>query len=75
VIFYEMLMGRRPYEATSVMMLLYKHAHEPVPRLPAKYAEFQPLIDQLLAKQPEQRFQNAGALLAFVAEHWQAYLN
>jgi serine/threonine protein kinase len=74
VIFYEMLMGRRPFEATSVMMLLYKHMHEPVPSLPAKYAEFQPLIDRLLAKRPEQRFQNAGVMLAFLNQHWHAYL-
>jgi hypothetical protein len=33
--------------------------------LPRAVAEFQPLIDRLLAKQPSQRFQNVAELLAW----------
>lgn len=74
VIFYEMLTGRRPYEATSVMMLLYKHTHDPIPRLPAKHAEFQEVIDRLLAKKPENRFRSAGALIDYLVKRWHAEL-
>lgn len=74
VMFYEMLMGVRPFEATSVMMLLYKHTHEAVPRLPPELQGFQVLMDRMLAKNPDERFPNAGALLDYVVKHWHADL-
>jgi hypothetical protein len=43
------------------MAIIYKHRHEPIPRLPAHLERLQPLIDSLLAKEPEARLSDAVA--------------
>ncbi len=55
VVLWEMLTGKPPYSAPDVFALALKHATEPIPRLPAPLTRFQPLLDRLLAKQPEER--------------------
>jgi eukaryotic-like serine/threonine-protein kinase len=74
VIFYEMVTGKKPYQASTPMGVIYKHTHSPVPSLPMQFHGLQPLLDKLMAKQPEQRFQSATQLLAEVvrvAATWQ----
>lgn len=62
IILYEMLTGRKPYTADSFAATLMAHIQKPLPRLPEQYAELQPLLDKLLAKKPEERFQNGAEL-------------
>jgi serine/threonine protein kinase len=50
VVFYEMLTGQVPYQATDSFAVAYKHINDPVPQLNGALAVFQPLVDQLLAK-------------------------
>jgi len=59
VIFYEMLTGEKPYQADTAMGIIYKHARAPIPLLPARLAEFQSLINMMLAKDPGDRLQHA----------------
>jgi CheY-like chemotaxis protein len=59
VILYEMLSGEKPYSAPNPMSIIYKHRHQPIPRLPAQAATWQPLVDTLLAKLPSGRFDSA----------------
>ena len=47
---------------------VYKHTHAPVPQLPLQFHGLQALLDRLLAKLPEQRFETAAALAAAVAQ-------
>jgi eukaryotic-like serine/threonine-protein kinase len=61
VILYEMLTGGKPYSAENPMGLIYKHRKEPVPQLAAGLDGLQPLLERLLAKLPEERFQSAAA--------------
>ena len=56
VIFYELLTGRKPYEAKEIHELMMHHVLAPVPVLPAEYAQFQPLINKMMAKNPNDRF-------------------
>jgi serine/threonine-protein kinase PpkA len=56
VMFYEMLTGQKPYTAEDAPALLHRHVHDPVPQLPVDLALFQPLLERLMAKQPEGRF-------------------
>lgn len=63
VIFFQMLTGKRPYTGNSVSDLLRAHITEPVPSLPDYLIKYQPLIDGLLAKDPDDRFQNTRELL------------
>jgi class 3 adenylate cyclase len=67
VILFELLTGRRPYQADSVELLLARHRFAPVPRLPAAHARFQPLLERLLAKRPADRVATAAALLDALA--------
>jgi CheY-like chemotaxis protein len=60
VILYEMLSGEKPYSAVNPMAVIYMHRNQPIPRLPAQVAAWQPLIDTLLAKRPAERYGNAG---------------
>ncbi len=63
VIFYQMLTGKRPYTASSISQLLYAHMNNPIPMLRGELNKYQPLIEGLLAKEPDERFQSAGDLL------------
>lgn len=60
VILYEMLVGEKPYTDHSPMAIIYKHRHHPVPRLPAHAESWQPIIDSLLAKDPQDRYSTAA---------------
>ena len=62
-ILFEMLTGNPPYRADTMPQLLYAHCHAPIPRLPVNLAEYQILIDRLLAKNPADRYQSALEML------------
>lgn len=59
VIFFELLTGEKPYKGGSAMGIIYKHAQAPVPLLPPRMAQYQSLINMMLAKLPEDRLQSA----------------
>lgn len=63
IMFYEMLTGQVPFEAPEPLAVLMMHLQQPVPPLPPEWRSVQPVMDQLLAKAPEQRFPNAEALI------------
>jgi serine/threonine-protein kinase PpkA len=64
VMFFEMLTGDKPYHADDPQGLLFKHVHAELPQLPSSLTKFQPVINRLLAKSPDQRFSGAQQLLA-----------
>ncbi|MEM1090431.1 MAG: serine/threonine-protein kinase [Pseudomonadota bacterium] len=64
VVFYEMLTGNKLYEGADTFAISYAHVYEPIPMLPEPYVKYQPLLNRLVAKEPESRFQSAGELLA-----------
>lgn len=55
VMFFEMLGRSKPYVAGSALALVYKHAHAPIPRLADTFSRWQPVIDALMAKRPQDR--------------------
>lgn len=61
-IFYEMLTGHKPYVSESVIDIVIKHKQAPIPKLPADLAEYQGLVDKLMAKKREERFPDAESL-------------
>jgi len=63
VILYEMLAREKPYPGSTVTAIIHQHLHAPIPRLPDAVARFQPVLDRLLAKRPEHRYQSTGQLL------------
>lgn len=64
VIFYEMLTRKKPFLAPSPMAVIYMHANAPRPTLEGDLKRYQPLLDGLLAHEPEQRFATARELLS-----------
>jgi len=66
VILFEMLTGRKPFTGSSAIEVLQQHVHAELPRLPYHLAEHQPLLDRLLAKARENRFESTDELLAFL---------
>ncbi len=59
VILYEMLAGEKPYAAANPMSIIYMHRNQPIPKLPAPVAHWQPLVESLLAKLPKERYRSA----------------
>ena len=68
IIFYELLTGRKPFRAESPAGLVYQHIHSTPPPLPAPIAHAQPIVDMLLAKDPDARFGSAEELLQSLDE-------
>jgi eukaryotic-like serine/threonine-protein kinase len=63
IVLYQMLTGATPFGGTTVAAMLEAHLSAPIPRLPRSSAALQPLIDGLLAKEPNERFQSAADVL------------
>lgn len=63
VLAYELLTGRKPYHASSAQELLRMHVQDPVPMLPPDLVHLQPVMESLMAKDCEQRYPSAQALL------------
>src|SRR5947208_3202939 len=66
-VLYEMLAGQRIVESETPASMIDMHVNGPVPRLPAHLAGYQPIIDRLLAKKPDDRFQSARELFTSIA--------
>jgi len=62
-IFYEMLTGKRPFVADSPMAVIYQHANAPRPVLIDGFRELQPVLDRMLAVDPDDRFQSVAELI------------
>lgn len=68
VVLYEMLADARPFDyrhfdaMQAFQLYIFAHVNSPVPPLPGHLAPFQPVIDQLLAKNPDERFRRGNDL-------------
>lgn len=67
VMIYEMLTGHKPFHGETAMEILQAHVSQPPPRLPPELAGFQPLLDRLLAKKPNERYDTAREVCAALA--------
>ena len=68
IIFFELLTGRRPFQDRSPSAIIYRHIHGDIPRLPADFYTFQPLVNRLLAKDPDDRYEKASELIRSLRE-------
>ena len=66
VVVYEMITGRRPFQADTPMAVLFKHASEPLPRpklfVPDLPERVEQVLIKALAKKPEDRYQKMSEL-------------
>lgn len=63
IVLYLLLVGRVPFDADSPVAVGVLHVSEPIPLLPQDLAIFQPILNQILAKDPEQRYQSGEQLV------------
>jgi len=64
--FYEIITGEVPYKAENTAGIIIKHIQDPIPRLPDRLRRYQPLIDKMMAKEREKRFQTGEELIRFI---------
>jgi eukaryotic-like serine/threonine-protein kinase len=67
VMYYEMLIGRKPFTGATAMEVIYKHKRAELPDIAPQFAEYETLLRRLLAKAPGDRFQSARELLDAIA--------
>ncbi len=63
VMFYEMLIGRKPFSGSTAMEVIYKHKRAELPEIAPEFASYEDLLRRMLAKSPADRFQSAAELL------------
>lgn len=63
IVLYEMLIGVVPFTASDYIAVAMKHLSEPVPTLPDYLAQYQPIVDKMLAKEKEARVQDGQELI------------
>ena len=63
IVFYRCLTNYVPFDGKDMLTTAYLQDNEPVPLLPPEVACFQPIINRMLEKVPEARFQRADAFV------------
>jgi tRNA A-37 threonylcarbamoyl transferase component Bud32 len=63
VVMFEMLAGSLPFMGTNLTAILAAHRTAAIPRLPERVKNYEPIVDRLLAKSPEDRFATAAQFL------------
>jgi serine/threonine-protein kinase PpkA len=66
IVLYELLVGEVPYNADDPLAVGIKHLTAPVPTLPDLLAPLQPILDGLMAKEPDQRYQDGASVAAAI---------
>jgi serine/threonine-protein kinase len=64
IVLYELIAGHVPFEAESNWGIIYKHINEPPPPIPGIPPSLQNVIDRVLAKDPDARYQTSRELAA-----------
>lgn len=65
ILFYEMMVGKKPFIGENIMEIVFKHAYKEIPLLPDYLDKYQEIINRMLAKNPDDRFQNINELLDY----------
>jgi len=63
VMLFEMLSGTLPYLGRTIADILAAHRSAPLPRLPEHLKRYQPIVERLLAKVPQDRYASAAEFL------------
>ncbi len=69
IILYEMMTRKVPFTGEDSVSVCIQHVTKPVPQLPARLNHFQWLIDGLLDKKPQGRFQTGQELAIAIKEY------
>src|SRR5688500_5881987 len=64
ILLYELIAGHVPFEAETNWGIIFKHINEPPPPIPGIPPSVQNVIDRVLAKDPDARYQTCRELVA-----------
>jgi serine/threonine-protein kinase PpkA len=70
VVFYELLTRSKPYTGANQVSLMLQHVNEPIPTLPESEAVYQPLLERLMAKDPDQRYADGYELIEDIEQRF-----
>jgi serine/threonine protein kinase len=60
---FELLTGRQPYQGDSPIAVCMQHLQAPIPELPVQFADLQPIIDGMMAKDRDDRFADMASVV------------
>lgn len=63
ILFYQLLTNSLPFTGKSIMQVVYKHTYEYLPQLPNVMKKWQPVIEKMTAKNPDDRYQDLEKFL------------
>jgi serine/threonine protein kinase len=66
ILFYEMVTGAKPYQGDSAIDIIMAHVTARIPRLPKALRAYQTLLERMIAKAPDERFDCAASLVEYV---------
>lgn len=66
IMFYEMLMGDKPYKGATHAKIVAHSIQQPIPTLPDVFKSLQNLLDHMLAKNYEERISDADIILTYI---------
>jgi tetratricopeptide (TPR) repeat protein len=68
VVFFQLLTGRVPYEASDSLAIGIMHMTAPLPVLPGDFQPLQAILEKMMAKEPADRFQTGMEIDQALAE-------
>jgi serine/threonine protein kinase len=63
ILLFQCLTDQLPFVGKDMVSTAYKHFNDPVPELPPVISAFQPILERMLAKQPEDRYERAAEIV------------
>lgn len=68
VVFYQLLTGQVPYQASDSLAIGIMHMTAPLPVVPRQFGFVQPLLQRMMAKKPEERVQSGAEVVRLVQQ-------
>lgn len=66
IMMYEMLVGKKPFSGKTRLEVIANSIQQPIPQLPANLVKLQPLLEQMLAKDMQDRIADASMITRFI---------
>jgi len=68
ILLFQCLTDQLPFVGKDMVSTAYKHFNDPVPTLPPVIAVFQPILERMLAKDPDDRYERAAEIVEALDE-------
>ncbi len=69
IMMYEMLVGEKPYTGETEIQAIANSIQAPIPKLPKPFDKLQPLLESLLAKDPDERLSNPHLVVHLINKY------